>query len=68
MPKLDEGSLLIETRRLPSTSLPEGMRIANQVERVLYTWLKETWPAWAKTVRHRLPRRKERAEIRTSRV
>ena len=25
MPKLDEGSLLIETRRLPSTSLPQGM-------------------------------------------
>ena len=28
MPKLDEGSLLIETRRLPSTSLPQGMAIA----------------------------------------
>jgi cobalt-zinc-cadmium resistance protein CzcA len=35
MPRLDEGSLLIETRRLPSTSLPQGMAIANQVERVL---------------------------------
>jgi cobalt-zinc-cadmium resistance protein CzcA len=35
MPKLDEGSLLIETRRLPSTSLPEGMRIAKEVERAL---------------------------------
>ena len=32
MPKLDEGSLLIETRRLPSTSLPQGMSIAREVE------------------------------------
>jgi cobalt-zinc-cadmium resistance protein CzcA len=35
MPTLDEGSLLIETRRLPSTSLPQGMAIANEVERAL---------------------------------
>jgi cobalt-zinc-cadmium resistance protein CzcA len=35
MPTLDEGSLLIETRRLPSTSLPQGMAIANQIERAL---------------------------------
>jgi cobalt-zinc-cadmium resistance protein CzcA len=35
MPKLDEGSLLIETRRLPSTSLPQGMAIAKEVERTL---------------------------------
>jgi cobalt-zinc-cadmium resistance protein CzcA len=35
MPKLDEGSMLIETRRLPSTSLPQGMAIAGQVERTL---------------------------------
>ena len=35
MPKLDEGSMLIETRRLPSTSLPEGMSIALEVERTL---------------------------------
>jgi cobalt-zinc-cadmium resistance protein CzcA len=35
MPQLDEGSLLIETRRLPSTSLPQGMAIANDVERTL---------------------------------
>ncbi|MEO8563522.1 MAG: CusA/CzcA family heavy metal efflux RND transporter [bacterium] len=35
MPKLDEGSLLIETRRLPSTSLPQGMSIAKEVERTL---------------------------------
>ena len=35
MPKLDEGSMLIETRRLPSTSLPQGMAIANEVEKTL---------------------------------
>ena len=32
MPQLDEGSMLIETRRLPSTSLPEGMSIAQEIE------------------------------------
>ena len=35
MPKLDEGSMLIETRRLPSTSLPQGMTIAKEMERTL---------------------------------
>jgi cobalt-zinc-cadmium resistance protein CzcA len=35
MPTLDEGSMLIETRRLPSTSLPQGMDIAREVERTL---------------------------------
>ena len=35
MPKLDEGSMLIETRRLPSTSLSQGMMIAKEVERSL---------------------------------
>ena len=35
MPKLDEGSMLIETRRLPSTSLLQGMSIAREVERTL---------------------------------
>ena len=35
MPKLDEGSMLIETRRLPSTSLPQGLAIAQDVERTL---------------------------------
>ncbi|MEO8433077.1 MAG: CusA/CzcA family heavy metal efflux RND transporter [Acidobacteriota bacterium] len=35
MPKLDEGSMLIETRRLPSTSLPQGMKIAREVEKTL---------------------------------
>jgi heavy metal efflux system protein len=35
MPKLDEGSMLIETRRIPSTSLPQGMSIAGEIERTL---------------------------------
>jgi cobalt-zinc-cadmium resistance protein CzcA len=35
MPELDEGSLLIETRRLPSVSLPQGQAIAGEVERTL---------------------------------
>jgi heavy metal efflux system protein len=35
MPTLDEGALLIETRRLPSTSLPQGMAMAGQIERAL---------------------------------
>jgi len=35
MPRLDEGSLLIETRRLASTSLPQGMAIAKDVEHTL---------------------------------
>ena len=35
MPTLDEGSMLIETRRLPSTSLPQGMSVAKEVERTL---------------------------------
>lgn len=35
MPKLDEGSMLIETRRLPSTSLPQGMAIATEIEKTL---------------------------------
>lgn len=35
MPKLDEGSMLIETRRLPSTSLPQGMSISKEVETTL---------------------------------
>ena len=35
MPRLDEGTMLIETRRLPSTSLPQGMAIANEVEKTL---------------------------------
>jgi cobalt-zinc-cadmium resistance protein CzcA len=35
MPKLDEGSLLIETRRIPSTSLPQGVAVSTDVERTL---------------------------------
>lgn len=35
MPKLDEGSLLIETRRIPSTSLPQGTEVSKDVERTL---------------------------------
>ena len=35
MPKLDEGSMLIETRRVPSTSLPQGMSVSEDVERTL---------------------------------
>ena len=35
MPKLDEGYLLIETRRAPSASLPEGVAVSEDVERTL---------------------------------
>ena len=35
MPTLDEGSLLIETRRLPSTALAEGTNVSKEVERTL---------------------------------
>ncbi len=35
MPELDEGSLLIETRRIPSTSLGQGMTMSEEVERTL---------------------------------
>ena len=35
MPKLDEGYLLIETRRVPSTSLTQGVAVSEDVERVL---------------------------------
>ena len=35
MPKLDEGYLLLETRRAPSASLGEGMTISADVERTL---------------------------------
>ncbi len=38
MPKLDEGYLLIETRRVPSTSLPQGVAISEEVERTLRTF------------------------------
>lgn len=35
MPELDEGALLIETRRLPSVSLTESVNIATMVEKVV---------------------------------
>lgn len=35
MPELDEGSLLIETRRIASASLPLGLSVSDQVERTL---------------------------------
>lgn len=38
MPKLDEGYLLIETRRIPSTSLPQGVAVSEEVERTLTTF------------------------------
>jgi heavy metal efflux system protein len=35
MPRLDEGSLLIETRKLPSVSLTESVKLSTEVERIL---------------------------------
>lgn len=35
MPQLDEGSILINTRRLPSVSLDDATRISLQVERIV---------------------------------
>ena len=35
MPKLDEGYMLIETRRAPSASLPQGLAVSDEVERTL---------------------------------
>jgi cobalt-zinc-cadmium resistance protein CzcA len=35
MPRLDEGSILIETRKLPSVSLEESVAISTTVERVV---------------------------------
>ncbi len=35
MPRLDEGSILIETRKLPSVSLAESVQISTRVERLL---------------------------------
>ena len=33
MPRLDEGSILVETRKLPSVSLEESVEISTRVER-----------------------------------
>ncbi len=38
MPKLDEGSILIETRKLPSVSLQESVEISSRVERIVKTF------------------------------
>jgi cobalt-zinc-cadmium resistance protein CzcA len=35
MPKLDEGSILIETRKLPSVSLQESVAISTEVEKIV---------------------------------
>ena len=35
MPRLEEGSLLLETRRIPSTSLAQGLEISSGVEKAL---------------------------------
>ena len=35
MPRLDEGSILIETRKLPSVSLDESVAISTRVEQIL---------------------------------
>jgi cobalt-zinc-cadmium resistance protein CzcA len=37
MPKLDEGSVLIETRKLPGISLTDSVEISKRVEKVLRT-------------------------------
>jgi heavy metal efflux system protein len=35
MPKLDEGSILIETRKLPGVSLTDSVEISKRIEKVL---------------------------------
>ena len=35
MPRLDEGSILIETRKLPSVSLQESVAISTRVEQIV---------------------------------
>src|SRR4029079_10653158 len=35
MPKLDEGYMLIESRRIPNVSLAQGMVVSTDVERTL---------------------------------
>ena len=35
MPRLDEGSILVETRKLPSVSLEESVQISTRVEQIL---------------------------------
>jgi heavy metal efflux system protein len=38
MPKLDEGSILIETRKLPGVSLTDSVEISKRIEKVLRTF------------------------------
>ncbi|HET7217018.1 MAG TPA: CusA/CzcA family heavy metal efflux RND transporter, partial [Vicinamibacterales bacterium] len=38
MPKLDEGALLIETRKLPSVSLEESVALSTRVEQIVKTF------------------------------
>ncbi len=38
MPKLDEGSILIETRKLPSVSLDESVALSTRVEQIVKTF------------------------------
>ena len=38
MPKLDEGSLVITSKRLPGISLTESVRIGNQIERTIMSF------------------------------
>ena len=38
MPRLDEGSLLVQTRKLPGISLTESIELSKQVERVLLSF------------------------------
>ena len=35
MPRLDEGSILIETRKLPSVSLSESVKISTEIEKIV---------------------------------
>ncbi|MBL8292947.1 MAG: efflux RND transporter permease subunit [Bryobacterales bacterium] len=36
MPKLDEGSILIQTKKLPGISLPESVNISTEIEKVVH--------------------------------
>lgn len=38
MPRLDEGSLLITTKKLPGISLPESLNLSHEVERTLMSF------------------------------
>jgi heavy metal efflux system protein len=38
MPKLDEGSILIETRKLPGISLPESVTISQRIEQTVMSF------------------------------